>query len=127
MAVEESAFDIHDVDALYAKRQMSDDRAERLREMAVRLTNNNFGGAVRGSSEIEGSEVDFAIALTAHLWALREGVAASESQEGESLSYQRLAGSPGDGLSETRYGRMAIGFLRGQQSTGIEKARSNWY
>lgn len=113
-----------DVDNLYGNRAMTDAEADELVSMANRLADQVFSGKIRTFGEVEGSEKDFKTLLAAHLWTLREGEAQSESQAGGSISYNVTAGNVEDGLSETRFGRMAQTYLRSGASVGVEIAHS---
>jgi hypothetical protein len=112
-----------DVDAIYGQRGMSDSDADTLVSQANRLADDVFSGQLRTLSEIEGNEKDFKTLLAAHLWTLREGEAQSESQTGGSITYNITTGDLKDGLSETRFGRMAQAYLRDSASVSVELAR----
>lgn len=101
---------------------MTDAEADALVSIANRLADDVFSGRVRTLSEREGNDKDFKTFLAAHIWALREGEAQSESQAGGSISYNVVAGQIQANLSETRYGRMAETYLRDQSSIGVEIA-----
>lgn len=109
-------------DSIYGDRAMSDSDADALVSIANRLADDVFGGRVRTLGEVEGNDKDFKTFLAAHLWALREGEAQSESQAGGSVSYNVVVGDVQEHLSETRYGRMAQAYLRGGASIGVEIA-----
>lgn len=124
--VNEADLTLTDLDAVYPKRQLADDKTETLKGMAVRFTNQVTGGALAGISEVEGPADDFALFVWAHLVELRSGESNSESQSGGSVSYSRNPGDLQHTLSETRYGRMARSYLRGEQSIGVVKGSSNF-
>ncbi|MDX1744374.1 MAG: hypothetical protein R3324_00415 [Halobacteriales archaeon] len=127
MAVTTADIDLDDLDAIYPRRQLDDSKALRLKSMAVGFTNHVTGGAVARLSEIEGSESDFAVLVWAHLVELRAGgERGSESQTGGSVTYAHLSGDLSATLSETRYGRMARGYLRGEQSIGVVRGQSGF-
>lgn len=125
--VEAADLTLDDLDAVYPKRQLENQTSlDRLKRMAVNLTNNVYGGATRGTAEIEGDPEDFAVLVWAHYLALREGEPSSESQSGGSVAYARAQGGDTAGLSETRFGRQAQNLLGDNASVGIEKANSSW-
>lgn len=128
MSVTTSDVTIETVDAIYDGRQMTIDQAKTLRDMGVRFVNQVYGDSINMQNEIEGNETDFAVLIVAHLWAMKEREASSESDSGGSISYANAASGqyPIPSLSESRYGRMAQAFLRDAQSVGIEKTRSNF-
>lgn len=111
-----------DVDAIYGDRAMSDTDADALVSIANRLADDTFGGMLRTLGEVEGNEKDFKTFIAAHLWALREGEAQSESQAGGTITYNVVSGQLEDSLSETRYGRMAQAYIRDGASIGVEIA-----
>lgn len=114
---------VSDVDDLYGDRAMTDSEADSLVNMANRLGNEVFAGKLRTLDEVEGNEKDFKAYLAAHMWTLREGEAQSDSQAGGSISYNLTGGDIEDGLSETRFGRMAKTYLRSGASVSVEIAR----
>lgn len=126
--VETSDLDLTDLDAVYPKRQLDDSAVlDRLKEMAVNVVNDVFGGAVRARGEVEGNEVDFALWVWAHMVSLRQKEeTSSESGGGGSMSWARPVGDPERWLEETRFGRTAKGYLRGEANIGIEQATSSW-
>lgn len=124
--VAEADLELTELDALYPKRQLADDKTNALKGMAVRFTNQVTGGALSSLSEIEGPEQDFALFVWAHLVELRSGEEGSESQSGGSVTYNRNPGELQASLSETRYGRMARGYLRNEQSIGVVKGSSSY-
>lgn len=125
MAVDTSDMSTTQLDAIFPKRQLGSTPTNELRDMAIRYTNQIVGGSVSRLSEVEGSEADFAHLLWAHLIAMRNGEAESESQEGGSVSYSRISGELPLDLSETRFGRQAQGYLRDNQSIGVIKGRGH--
>lgn len=127
MAVEAADLTLDDLDAVYPKRQLENQTSlDRLKSMAVNLTNEVYGGVTRGTAEIEGNQEDFALLVWAHFLALREGEPSSESQSGGSVAYARAQAGDDHGLGETRYGRQAMNLLGSKASLGIEKASSSW-
>lgn len=113
-----------DVDAVYGDRAMSDGDADSLVSIANRLADDVYGGRIRTLGEVEGNEKDFKTYIAAHLWALREGEAQSESQTGGSVNY--TWSSPGDAeesLTQTHWGRQALMYLRSGASISVELAR----
>lgn len=127
MAVSADDLTVDDLDAIYPKRQLEDtQQINRLKTMAVNLTNTVFGGAVRASAEIEGDDDDFALLVWAHYLAIREGETTTESQTGGSIAYARAQQGEFEGLNETRFGRQAISLLGDNISAGIYKADASW-
>lgn len=112
------------VDALYGNRVMNDMAATMLIDMADRLADLTFGGTVSRLSEVEGDVDDFKTLLAAHLWALREREASSESQTGGSVTFSVTPGELRASLSESRFGRMASAYLRDSVSIGVRKVNS---
>lgn len=111
-----------ETDAIYGDRAMSDSDADALVSIANRLADDVFGGKVSRLGEVEGNDKDFKTFLAAHLWALREGEAQSESQAGGTVTYNVISGRVEDNLSETRYGRLAQAYIRDGASIGVEIA-----
>lgn len=110
-----------DVDQLYGDRGMSDSDADALVSIANRLKDDVYGGRIARRGEVEGNEKDFATALGAHLFALREGgELQSESQSGGNVSFNVVAGDVEASLTETRFGRLARAYLVSEASIGIE-------
>jgi len=69
---------------------------------------------------VEGDRADFTKFLAAHLWELAEGgEASSEGSQGGSVSFNTVTGDPMSTLTETRFGRMALQYLRQSQSIGF--------
>lgn len=127
MTVDASDLTVDDLDAVYAKRQTEDTtQLNRLKTLAVNMTNQVYGGAVRASAELEGDPEDFALLVWAHYVKLREGGdVTSASQSGGSVAYATAQAGDG-GLSETSFGRQALVMLGDNASIGIEKASSSW-
>lgn len=74
-------------------------------------------------STIEGALDDLKTLIAAHFWTLAEGgEAQSESATGGSVNYNTVTGEVYNGLSETRYGRMALEYIGDEQSTGIVRS-----
>jgi hypothetical protein len=118
---------LDDLDAIYPRRQLDNEKANRLKRMAVRFTNDVFGDLVARLPEVEGDADDFTVLVWAHLVELRAGgEAASENQTGGSVSYTHLQGNIDASLSETRYGRMARTYMREEQSIGIVTGEANF-
>lgn len=112
-----------DVDDLYGQRAMTDAEADALVQQANRLADDAYAGRLATLTQLEGDEADFKALLAAHFWTLREGEAQSENQSGGSISYNLTTGSLEDGLTETRWGRMATTYLRSNASVAVSLAR----
>lgn len=94
-------------------------------QQANRYVDDVYSGLVRTLSEIEGDEQDFKTLLAAHFWELAEGgEAQSENQAGGSISFNVQGGNIEEelALGQTRYGRMAFGYIRRDAQIGIEWA-----
>lgn len=126
MAVSEDDLTLEDLDAIYPQRAMDPEKANNLKGRAVNFTNQVVGGSIAYQSEIEGPEEDFALLVWAHFCALREGESSSESQQGSSVSYSVGTSNLSAMLSETRWGRMARSYLRGEQSIGIVRGSARF-
>ena len=98
-------------------RQLDDSKKDAMLSIAEDMADDLFGGRVATLNEVEGSMDDFKKFLCAHLWELSEGsVAQSESSQGGNVNYNTVTGNAMSSLSETRYGRVCLEFLRQNQS-----------
>lgn len=103
---------------------MSDSDADSLVNIANRLADDVYGGAIRTLGEVEGNEKDFKTYLAAHLWAVREGESQSESQTGGSVNYTWSSPAEAESaLAQTHWGRMALAYTRSGASISTEIAR----
>ena len=99
-------------------------KKQNLLDKADRFVSSNFGGRVSTLPEIEGDRDDLISLVAAHFYELSEGgEAQSESSTGGSINYNTVTGETYNGLSETRYGRMALEYVRDEQSVGMVRTR----
>lgn len=113
---------IAEVESLDAKgwNSLDDTKKQDLLDMAERQANQLHEGRVSTLSIIDGDQDDFIKFLSAHLWTLAEGgEAQSESATGGSVNYNTVTGEVPNGLSETRYGRQALEYIRDDQGIGF--------
>lgn len=99
---------------------LEDSKKEDLLDMAERQASTIHEGRVSTITIIEGDTDDFIKFLAAHLWELAEGgESQSESSTGGSINYNTVTGEVPNGLSETRYGRQALEYIRDDQGIGF--------
>ena len=104
--------------------QLADAKKTHLLDIATQEANDIYGGRVATLSILEGNKDDFIEYLAAHKWELAEGgEAQSESATGGSVNYNTVTGEVMNGLSETRYGRQALEYLRDESRIGFVKTR----
>jgi hypothetical protein len=123
--VEAADLTLNLLDAIYPNRQLSNTKSLQQRDIAVRYVNNIFGDRVSTLAEVEGDEEDFAHYVWAAFIEDREGEPTSESQSGGSVNYNR-AQDKAPGLPMNRFGQMARGMLREQQSVGVVKGQAHF-
>ena len=100
--------------------QLDSTKKSNLLDKAERYVSTVFDGRVATLSEIEGDRDDLITLVAAHFWELAEGgEAQSESATGGSVNYNTVTGEVYNGLSETRYGRMALEYVRDESQIGI--------
>lgn len=123
-----ASINVSDVQAVYGEKTpaLSTSKQTALTNHAESITNNNYGGRVARSTEIEGDEDIFAAYVGAHLWAIAEGQSLNEEfQTGNSAAPSvPNPGAPEEFLSTTFYGQVALGMLRGQ-GTSVSIVRSD--
>ena len=116
---------VSEVQEVYGEQEVSLDSAkqEALKDIAERLTEQNFGGRLAKSSEIEGSEADFTKYIAAHLWEIAERKRLNnEFQTGFSADVESMRTDPQSALSGTPYGNMALTYIQNNASTSIVRA-----
>lgn len=100
--------------------QLTDTKKQELLDIAEREADQIHGGQVSRFSIIEGDKDDFIKHLAAHKWELATGgETQSESSGGGNVSYNTVTGDINSYLSQTRYGRDALGYLRDRTGSGI--------
>lgn len=119
---------VNEVEAQYGPTDIETDapdgetsKAEQLIEAAERMAQDLYGDAILFTSEQQGNAKDFVILLACHKWALREGEPQSESQAGGSVTYNTVTGEVQDSLSQTKWGREALGYLGDQPNISVFK------
>lgn len=110
------------IDGMKGNHSVEDsDLQDQIVGMANRLADDVFSGRVNYTGEQEGDEEDFKTLLGCHLLELHEGgEVQSSSQTGGSVSMNVNTGEAANGLTETRWGRMAQVYLRDNASIAIE-------
>jgi hypothetical protein len=103
---------------------LTDAEKDALVSTANRFVDDVYSGLVRTLSQVEGDEKDFKSFIAAHLWTLAEGgELQSEGQAGGSVSYNvQPGGDNQEWLAQTRYGKMALGYIRDDAQVGVEWA-----
>ena len=113
---------IADVEAL-AKNgwtNLPDSKKQALLDIAEREANQLHEGKVSTISIIEGNRDDFIKYVAAHKWEQATGgEAQSEAAGGGNITYNTVTGEVFNSLSETRYGRNALEYLRDENSIGV--------
>lgn len=95
-------------------------KKEDLLDMAERQANDLHSGRVGTNAIIDGDKDDFIKLLAAHMYEIAEGgEAQSESSTGGSVNYNTVTGEIPNGLSETRYGRQALEYIRDDSGIGF--------
>lgn len=125
------AVTVSDVEALSAKGwQHLDDagggktQKQALLDRAERFVNTTMSDRVATLPEIEGDRDDLISLVAAHHFELASGgEAQSESSTGGSVNYNTVTGEVMNGLSETRYGRMALEYVRDEQGISMVRTR----
>lgn len=111
---------VSDVEALSStgwKQALEPTQKSALLEIAKNEAGDLYGGRVSTLSEQEGNRDDFVKWLAAHKFELATGgEAQNEGSQGGSVNYNTVTGDPMNSLTETRYGRVALEYLRQGQS-----------
>lgn len=113
-----------EVENLKPQSGLTDSEKDALVSQANRYADDVYGGLVRTLSEVEGDEKDFKSLIAAHMWELAEGgELQSENQAGGSVSFNVTAGDTDEAaLAQTRYGRLALGYIRQGGQVSVEWA-----
>ena len=114
-----TATEIRDLDSTDFN-SFEDSDIETYIDIAERQTDNLYGGRMSRVATRRGDKDDFVRFLTAHLLEkARGGDAQSESATGGSVNYNTVTGDPQSSLSETKWGRECLTYIRERQSVGI--------
>lgn len=113
-----------EVESYMPQSGLTDGEKDTLVSVANRFANDVYGGTVRTIGETEGNEKDFKSLIAAHLWTLAEGgEVQSQNQAGGSIAYNvNAADVDQTALAQTRWGRMALGYIRDGGQIGVEWA-----
>lgn len=111
-----------DVEDIFGDSALTDAEKDNIVSIANRLADDAYSGQLRTLGEIEGNEKDFKTFLAAHMWELAEGgEISSESQTGGNVTFNHMTGDVTDSLTETRFGRQCLLYLRHGASISVEK------
>lgn len=114
-----SVSDVENLDSM-GWQSLGSTQKQDLLEIAEREADSIYSGDTSTISILEGNRDDFIKYLAAHKWEQAEGgEAQSENAGGGSVTYNTVTGDVLKGLSETRFGRTAMEYLRSEQSFGI--------
>lgn len=108
-----------EVEAQYGPTEIPQSAADDLIDAAKRTADDIYSSTIVFTAEVEGNEKDFVILVACHKWALREGEPQSESQAGGSVSWNTVTGEWQTHLSQTKWGREALGYLRGRPNISL--------
>lgn len=102
---------------------LSTSKRDDLVSIAESLTEDVFGGRTGRNTIIEGDENDFAKYVAAHLWEQAEGGEPSgQTQTGGSVNYQHLTDNLQGSLGDSRFGRIALMFIREDASVSVVRS-----
>lgn len=114
---------VSEVEDQYGPTDIPDADASNLIDQAERMDEDLFGENINFQSQRQGDKQDRVILLACHKWALREGEPESESQAGGSVSYNTVTGELQNSLTQTKWGREYLGYLRDQPNISIINRR----
>ena len=99
---------------------LDDTLKQDLLDISEREADTIYSGQTSTLSILEGNRDDFIKYLAAHKWEQAEGgEAQSENAGGGSVTYNTVTGEIPKGLSETRYGRTALEYIRDEMSISV--------